>query len=124
SSFNPRPRTEGDKLAPIAQPERACFNPRPRTEGDERLLRYLAGFLVSIHAPARRATSRRDPMTHDGQFQSTPPHGGRRRQDCTLAVPVGVSIHAPARRATKAALPVLSLPGVSIHAPARRATTT
>src|SRR5690606_30029358 len=56
-------------------------------------------------------------------FQSTPPHGGR-----LVAVGVDrlggmVSIHAPARGATGAALHMVRVDVVSIHAPARGATT-
>ena len=78
---------------------RRSFNPRPRTGGDHFL--DVTGFLflvsihapargatslsgdaerltgVSIHAPARGATDGQCPPLAAAQFQSTPPHGGR-----------------------------------------------
>ena len=101
---------------------------------------------VSIHAPARGATSIDTPKTDiDGSFQSTRPHGARRpapalapplltlfqstrphgaRQLCSPQEIGGrrVSIHAPARGATRAQLLFPLLRRVSIHAPARGAT--
>src|SRR6185295_6632914 len=78
--------------------------------------------VVSIHAPARRATDAAPPLLfvmlfqstppHGGrrcrlwdisdadQFQSTPPHGGRRFDSVPRPLAHVVSIHAPARRAT------------------------
>ena len=100
---------------------------------------------VSIHAPARGATKaarirtrlRRsfNPRTRTGcdmsnrkcqksrqLFQSTHPHGVRRRIAGFLHILQGVSIHAPARGATRVnALRVFNFE-VSIHAPARGAT--
>ncbi len=38
SGFNPRPRTEGDRLSGTHGGHGLCFNPRPRTEGDDREL--------------------------------------------------------------------------------------
>ena len=78
-----------------------CFNPRPRTGGD---------------------AAEGEAETADGQFQSTPPHGGRLRFQHPEAGPAGVSIHAPARGATAAVQPGEVHPAVSIHAPARGAT--
>ena len=61
---------------------------------------------VSIHAPARGATTtRRSSRRVAMLFQSTPPHGERQRrpQHCVRAMPRHrVSIHAPARGATVA----------------------
>ena len=57
-------------------------------------------YIVSIHAPARRATMN---------------YSSRQQDDV-------VSIHAPARRATPEELRLAQPDGVSIHAPARRAT--
>ena len=61
---------------------------------------HLANRDVSIHAPARGATS---------------------LADRDILIPV-VSIHAPARGATKAATMIIPVLLVSIHAPARGAT--
>jgi len=100
---------------------------------------------VSIHAPARGATTscgkirsnsgfqstpphggRREPpagIQHNAPFQSTPPHGGRpaiRPGACCAGY---VSIHAPARGATAVGQHQAHMVDVSIHAPARGATT-
>ena len=81
-------------------------------------------YYVSIHAPARRATSHSKPSSWPrSRFQSTPPHGGRQDSTNPCRSPGTVSIHAPARRATRYDVPAASArAGVSIHAPARRAT--
>ncbi len=144
--FNPRPRTEGDSASRSPSPISSSFNPRPRTEGDlslantniahykfqstpphggRRERRQPAGDLrqVSIHAPARRATTGRRPYRACGSSFNPRPRtegDGRpvERDDLLL-----VSIHAPARRATLFAGRRLVDARVSIHAPARRATT-
>ncbi len=77
------------------------FNPRPRTEGDRaNYARCGEAIGVSIHAPARRATTLIFRAITHGE----------------------VSIHAPARRATAALAREQRHGIVSIHAPARRAT--
>ena len=57
----------------------ASFNPRPRAGGDSISKDNMVEQSVSIHAPARGATSpsRSDPWAKE--FQSTPPRGGRPR---------------------------------------------
>ena len=55
---------------------------------------------VSIHAPARGATSRQRQAGEMGEFQSTPPRGGRRAGAGRRGRDPVVSIHAPARGAT------------------------
>ena len=79
---------------------RTYFNPRAR-EGrdlDEERLHYQGR--ISIHAPARGATS----------------------GDCPPFARVVISIHAPARGATDGPISNLTLLLISIHAPARGAT--
>ena len=145
--FNPRPRTGGDQLAarkleaieefqstprtggdPRTKPPSSTppsFNPRPRTGGDKQYAGAWDNHAhVSIHAPARGATAARGDSQdgvefqstppHGGrrpgaidkrvvdlvEFQSTPPHGGRRGLHPLAVIPVIVSIHAPARGAT------------------------
>ena len=56
--FNPRPRMGGDILVLSSPGEILGFNPRPRMGGDHR------------HCW---------PLRSGGWFQSTPPHGGRRK---------------------------------------------
>ena len=143
-SFDPRPRTGGDlpkvvtyrsarvfRSTPPHGGRRSsangrlldlCFDPRPRTGGDDIKNDQLGGFFVSIHAPARGATSRH----HFSGVRvlvsiHAPARGGDMRQRAEQDVPQ-VSIHAPARGATAARLGLDLLSRVSIHAPARGAT--
>ena len=123
SCFNPRARTGRDlhrsRHAPLAH----RFNPRARTGRD--LLQGLAHLehAVSIHAPARGATSTAmrspgcttsfNPRARTGRdhcaalprwlshvFQSTRPHGARLEDIGPPVIAGAVSIHAPARGAT------------------------
>ncbi len=99
-SFNPRSRTGSDRglRAPCDLSQR--FNPRSRTGSDDRAGEQEQNAKVSIHAPARGATTRW----------------------ASCAMIYAVSIHAPARGATLSLLfPPVPL-DVSIHAPARGAT--
>ena len=78
---------------------------------------------VSIHAPARGATTAADATaTGLASFQSTLPREERprRQRDDGLLRPV--SIHAPARGATEGYRETPGPVSVSIHAPARGAT--
>ena len=98
--FDPRPRTGGDHQSTIPRCDQLCFDPRPRTGGDRQRGSLRPPARVSIHAPARGATSRdrlydervcvsihapaRGATRRIGtggrtwRFRSTPPHGGRR----------------------------------------------
>ena len=80
------------------------FNPRPRAGGDRAMsIRCRWHDPVSIHAPARGATTTSPIAVDDiGMFQSTPPRGGRRRAFVGRRTDGPVSIHAPARGATMA----------------------
>ena len=122
------------------------FNPRARTGRDLKVPAHrCADGLVSIHAPARRATSFRQGPGIEYAFQSTRPHGARRAyggwvepvlapfqstrpHGARLAIVQcerrtrSVSIHAPARGATLKLQPATKQRLVSIHAPARGAT--
>ena len=55
--FNPRPREGGDFYHRVLLWQRLRFNPRPREGGDVRRAANLRAIDVSIHAPARGATS-------------------------------------------------------------------
>ena len=122
----------------------AGFNPRPRTGGDSSLGHWPMAEIVSIHAPARGATSPTPPRpcrplvsihapargatksikltAFSQQFQSTPPHGGRQTPQESIGFSYNVSIHAPARGATPGKNNPHPDTHVSIHAPARGAT--
>ena len=120
--FNPRPRTGGDQLDTPGSHRQCGFNPRPRTGGDIEGSRVAVEDLVSIHAPARGATS---PVWLPGASQSVSIHAPARGatsstlEYCESSM---VSIHAPARGATPIALAGGKGKIVSIHAPARGAT--
>ena len=100
--FNPRPREGGDTHLHYKLSQSRCFNPRPREGGDPHYFGNGCSFRVSIHAPAKEATSSAyhgghimagfNPRPREGgdnnsehskyclfKFQSTPP---RRRRRC------------------------------------------
>ena len=79
---------------------------------------------VSIHAPARGATSETRPSSRRNTFQSTLPRGERPGVLRVGEMPASVSIHAPARGATATPAKLRQPERVSIHAPARGATIT
>ena len=92
----------GERPMPPSQPRRLSgnFNPRSREGSDGAGELHRVAHLISIHAPARGATSQ------ERQAQRTQ----------------GISIHAPARGATEIVVNVLLRNLISIHAPARGAT--
>ena len=119
--FNPRARAGRDGIEAAGGIHPGCFNPRARAGRDSAGPRGTKCMAVSIHAPARGATScvgitggdagfnpraraGRDALVLEHElgrkrFQSTRPRGARRfpGDDCWLWL---VSIHAPARGAT------------------------
>jgi len=77
------------------------FQSTPLREGRRFYVLFVdAVFRVSIHAPARGATTRNEPSVQSHMFQSTPLREGRHHLDPHRVVPAVVSIHAPARGAT------------------------
>ena len=119
------------------------FNPRSRTGSDVFRSRRFPSRRVSIHAPARGATSRPVKTCALEMFQSTLPHGERHLSTRRFGHARGfnprsrtgsdpcadergrermVSIHAPARGATFDPIHPVGFGDVSIHAPARGAT--
>ena len=100
-NFNPRSRTGSDSLCKIFDYVSPYFNPRSRTGSDEIIW-------CAFGNPTR--------------FQSTLPHGERRREWNDSGTRHGISIHAPARGATPFRLPAIKAGCISIHAPARGAT--
>ena len=78
---------------------------------------------ISIHAPARGATHISPDMSvRDIKFQSTLPRGERPARISLTTPIVFISIHAPARGATLAKRKKEQEKEISIHAPARGAT--
>jgi len=80
----------------------ARFNPRPREGGDPELQAMSMIILVSIHAPAKGATTKPEAsFPRYSLFQSTPPRRGRRAGRWRVLPESQVSIHAPAKGATR-----------------------
>ena len=146
SCFNPRPRTGGDSPTSTNAHSLARFQSTPphggRQRGESIARRDIEQFqstpphggrhvrcdcssylrYVSIHAPARGATSwlRVLSITLHVSIHA-PARGATRRYNLQRLAEV-VSIHAPARGATRPNVLPTASSGVSIHAPARGAT--
>ena len=123
SSFNPRARAGRDpspswRCTPLIRFQ----STRPRGARHYHLSRGQRFDAVSIHAPARGATSRAPNTCNSALFQSTRPRGARLASAGVLKPAISVSIHAPARGATQSIAGIARWPRVSIHAPARGAT--
>jgi hypothetical protein len=104
-SFNPRARAGRDQQPERNLPRCLCFNPRARAGRDYSCsARFVFVNKVSIHAPARGATTTGGAAATDAtQFQSTRPRGARPTCPWSgIFVSLRVSIHAPARGATRA----------------------
>ena len=121
-SFNPRTHTGCDKTRIVFTPSLISFNPRTHTGCDAETLLGVADCKVSIHAPTRGATTIDHQFFRILRFQSTHPHGVRRRWSLTCSDRNRVSIHAPTRGATKHSRKYVCDSTVSIHAPTRGAT--
>ena len=102
--FNPRSRKGSDLFGNCISRQRQNFNPRSRKGSDDPLVNYDLTITISIHAPARGATTvvnerqRTTPL-----FQSTLPQGERHYSIVPCTSMSAISIHAPARGATSAA---------------------
>ena len=79
---------------------KSSFNPRSREGSDCCVCHCLPHHLVSIHAPARGATTLWKMRINDSKFQSTLPRGERLFRISIVSFIFFVSIHAPARGAT------------------------
>ena len=123
ASFDPRPCARGDptggasllgviefRSTPLREGRRRaspiamvfiCFDPRPCARGDDEVEGPCRGFMVSIHAPARGATTGGASLMGVIEFRSTPLREGRRGQPGGQPGHAAVSIHAPARGATR-----------------------
>jgi len=62
-----------------------CFNPRPHAGGDLASAELAYKRIVSIHAPTRGATAKKQKKQTCFQFQSTPPRGGRPRNSSRIS---------------------------------------
>ncbi len=92
----------GGRLSPSGRkhPHKRCFNPRLRAEADLCMNIEECQCGVSIHASVRRQTHIRSISGNIGQFQSTPPCGGRQARYGFKSNSAVVSIHASVRRQT------------------------
>ena len=77
---------------------------------------------ISIHAPAKGATSSLHETPFEVQFQSTLPRRERRIVAFPIDAPYTISIHAPAKGATVTRMELRPYQQISIHAPAKGAT--
>ena len=114
-SFNPRARAGRDSPGRRTTRPDECFNPRARAGRDGRKRQSFWGLeSVSIHAPARRATTR---------CFNPRARAGRDALDFRgVELQPLVSIHAPAWGATRRGEELPFMGHVSIHAPAWGAT--
>jgi len=88
-----------------------CFNPRPCTRGDHHtLIPHTAFQCVSIHAPARGATTLNPTIRKTAQVSIHAPARGATSDLFTLCADCEVSIHAPARGATAPAMRIVTGP--------------
>ena len=91
----------------------------------ERLIgsgRFIPPRRISIHAPARGATSCAACSTSSAQISIHAPARGATWEHTPPCVTLYISIHAPARGATLIAVTAPTAAVISIHAPARGAT--
>ena len=120
--FNPRTREGCDTriLSNVGLTDN--FNPRTREGCDDfhEFCRDRSG--ISIHAPARGATTAILIPPFAVRFQSTHPRGVRPYVKLIKIIKGVISIHAPARGATSGEWFAFNAVGISIHAPARGAT--
>ena len=140
--FNSRPSARGDVRNTGFQC-RKYFNSRPSARGDGNPAEREGTHMISIHAPPRGATNRRDARPAVPTFQFTPLREGRRIRakrspqaayfnsrpsargddsETTRSRSVSISIHAPPRGATFCGFPTTFPLQISIHAPPRGAT--
>ena len=121
--FNRRPHTGCGHAHLLHVASIFCFIPRTTQDATFWVVPCIVIMLVSIHAHTQGATNlefactyparRFNPRTHTGcdpialyarlavvKFQSTHPHGVRRKGNCYLLDNGKVSIHAPTRGAT------------------------
>ena len=127
------------------RPLRQHFNPRSREGSDKNYdIKDWVSFYISIHAPAKGATTagdisvppcrfqstlpRRERPTPSStnlslqEFQSTLPRRERLYHAISLNTDLGISIHAPAKGATFDRKHLSRYYTISIHAPAKGAT--
>ena len=121
NDFNPRAHTGRDYIQTASDQLIKHFNPRAHTGRDLCTPQAHLYSSISIHAPTRGATSRRRRILPLSLFQSTRPHGARRRarvhqkeyRHFNPRAHTGRDVHFH---------PLQCLQRISIHAPTRGAT--
>ena len=112
-----------DRFTPTADPTFQLFQSTlPHGERHRVCAEHARVISVSIHAPARGATSFLLPWMVSPPCFNPRSRTGSDGPIVPVLHPPGVSIHAPARGATVYMTTLTRFPGVSIHAPARGAT--
>ena len=120
--FNPRSR-EGSDLVYHANFRKCCISIHAPAKGATTTSRHLGNDVkISIHAPAKGATEIRASCAKFSTFQSTLPRRERRSSDRRLHRSMSISIHAPAKGATLCRALLFSKFDISIHSPAKGAT--
>ena len=101
------------------------FNPRSREGSDIEDARNAVDVAeISIHAPARGATTAAAPTSASPFYFNPRSREGSDFKDALIFPSLRISIHAPARGATPLHVDQCLLQQISIHAPARGATAT
>ncbi len=98
------------------------FNPRSREGSDESVAELKQIFNISIHAPARGATTYKKGYRPSIKISIHAPARGATGTKIAVLEQWRISIHAPARGATKHTVIQEVIKHISIHAPARGAT--
>ena len=121
--FNPRSREGSDGGRWMKRDIRFQFQSTlPRGERQEQDRKYLDRIIISIHAPARGATTIRFFFIELPPISIHAPARGATRSKKGCYRHTAISIHAPARGATEIRWPEPTHSKISIHAPARGAT--
>ena len=121
--FNPRSRKGSDLELFYNKTTLDDFNPRSRKGSDDIASSYpYAMVIISIHAPARGATSIMVAKVEFWIISIHAPARGATVDLTSIACTAPISIHAPARGATRSCAPESYRDNISIHAPARGAT--
>ena len=122
-NFNPRP-PRGGRRSPCVSPIRAePFQSTPPRGGRRHdYTAFLNPAAISIHAPARGATSAAWFSSAASCYFNPRPREGGDFSRLTTTFRMIISIHAPARGATASFATKFTASTISIHAPARGAT--
>ena len=122
--FNPRSRERSDSSRVNLCLQSLHFNPRSRERSDYAGWNAIEIFYISIHAPARGATTDDEIQEQWCSISIHAPARGATIKRQVNPSSFTISIHAPARGATSFTTALSMYLTISIHAPARGATAT